>query len=542
MTLTRNDNRSSRPAMGDHVDDLLRSLRAAQEHVSQQTSRTELDRLVRTLASARDSDDDARAEAERKARSFCLKHDMLDVLANAGVPHVYDYSRSFAENNGHGPSDSREAEKIAGPASGWRLVGREIGYPIGVPASGLTASADWINYFAERGFNVLTYKTVRSRKWSAHPPPNWVFLDGLTEPLPLDTNLESLAARASDDAYPRNTRAYSMANSFGVPSPEPLVWQRDVAKAEALLGSGNLLIVSVIGTSELYSGSDLIADFVRVAQLAEEAGAKAIELNLSCPNTVDPSGAGMMKPVSDSYEATREIVDAVRSSLRRADTRLVAKLGYLRRERLEEIVSGIAESVDAISGINTLPIRVEDEHGEPEFKGTADDPERAREIAGVSGIALREYALDFVRSLVTIKRASGGTFDVIAMGGIMDAHDARSLFATGADAVQTATAVANDPDLAVELLKGVSADASHDVLDAVHAALADERWDFRTAGGIARELDLDVNQVETMLEKHPEIARKSVMRDREGRTIYTLRDRPPTVRERIARTRWLLTH
>src|SRR5206468_2823887 len=154
---------------------------------------------------------------------------------------------------------------------------------VGVPASVLTATADWIEYYARRGFNVLTYKTVRSALRDAHSKPNWVFLNDLTEPLEPGQTPETYGDAL---VWPRDPNAFSMANSFGVPSFAPEIWQKDVSKAVASLRSGQVLIVSVMGTWEDFKGPELIKDFVNVARMAKGAGAPAIELNLSCPNTI----------------------------------------------------------------------------------------------------------------------------------------------------------------------------------------------------------------------------------------------------------------
>ena len=74
----------------------------------------------------------------------------------------------------------------------------------------------------------------------------------------------------------------------------------------------------------------------------------------------------------------------------------------------------------------------------------------------------------------------------------------------------------------------------------VSAALADARWSFRTVQGIATELELPVARVEQVVEERPDLARKSVMTDREGHELYTAPGRSFTPRERVEQLRWLL--
>ena len=74
----------------------------------------------------------------------------------------------------------------------------------------------------------------------------------------------------------------------------------------------------------------------------------------------------------------------------------------------------------------------------------------------------------------------------------------------------------------------------------VLAALED-RWDFRTAAGIARQIGVPQEVVEEALDDDRQgPARRSVMRNHLGEPLYALRDRPPTRRERLERLRWVL--
>jgi hypothetical protein len=308
-----------------------------------------------------------------------------------------------------------------------------------------------------------------------------------------------------------------------------------------VLRAGQLLIVSVVGDYEALSGQKLIDDFVDVAVRAEAAGATIIELNLSCPNSVSRHGFGVRPPICESKEDTHKIVVAVRSALF-WNTKLVAKLGYLPRPALEDVVEPILDSVDGIAGINTLQVDVEDTEQGPVFQGTLDDPNETRPMAGLSGVSIRDHALDFVRSLALLRRRLGHSFEIIGMGGVMEPHDVRALMAYGADAVQTATAATNYPDLPRQLCTDGHRVPSQEerLLGLLDTALSDERCPFRTAEGLASELHLPLDHVRRLLEAHPDLARQSVMHDRTGRRLYAASGRSPTVRERVEQFRWLL--
>jgi dihydroorotate dehydrogenase len=453
---------------------------------------------------------------------------------------LYDYTESYDENR-KGPhlAPPPAPDEVFFADVERTLLGLPVGYPIGVPASPLTANSTWIATCASQGFNVLTYKTVRRSPTEALPPPNWIFLEGLEKPLSCEHDLQ--VARGNASLRPRDPRAYSMANSFGIPSPSPAEWAPDIARARKILRAGQLLIVSVVGEYEELTGQALVEDFVEVAVMAEAAGAPAIELNLSCPNTFDEGGFGARRPICETPDFAREIVTAVRAGLA-PETKLVAKLSYLHRDALESVVGGFAHAVDAVAGINTLQIRVEHGDGGPAFRGTRTDPSRGRTVAGLSGVAIRDLALDFVRSLAFLRRTKDWEFDIIGMGGVMEPHDVRALMASGADAVQTATAATNNFELPRQLWSdGYPEPSAQDrLLALVSAALADSRWDFRTVDGIARDLRVSTEAVGRLMRAHPDIARRSAMTGRDGRALYTSPTKPVSLRERLERVRWLL--
>ena len=389
---------------------------------------------------------------ELALRRFCFRFRLSAVLAAAGVPHPYDFQGRFSENAS--PADAPPA-RPAKATSGWRLLGFDVGYPLGVPASPLTAKLPWIDYFSRHGFNIFTYKTVRSAEREPLPFPNWVYLQDLDAPLPLDVDESKLVAHGNLSTYLSRLDSYSTANSFGVPSAGRGEWQREVKAIQEALLPGELLIVSVMGNEDLIREDgnldEFVSDFVRVAQLADEAGAQAIELNLSCPNKLDRSG-NMMRPVCETPSITAAIVHAVRAAVR-PDIPIVAKLSYLNFDRLATLLALIAEHVQGIAGINTLQVPIVDPAtGEPTFQGDDSAGRKVtREAAGVSGVALRYFALDFVQSVNLLRRSNGWTYDILAMGGVMDAHDVRALMAAGADCVQAATAATTNPALPEQL-------------------------------------------------------------------------------------------
>lgn len=438
--------RSGVTATPDYVGDLDREAQAGTTQ-----ARAELIDLLRKDTRLEHLDTLGEAELEGlrlQLVRLCVTGRLQQYLADADIPYpIYNFFAGF-EENGRGPWDRVSISVDAPSGTDWQLLGLPIRCPVGVPASGLTQNAEWVEYFARRGFNVLTYKTVRSSERRPHRYPHWVFVQDLD---PWLSAADVGAVRGDLKTWPKDLSHFSTANSFGVPSPDPTVWQRDVERAMSRLAAGQLLILSVMGSADEETGQGLVEDFVKVALQAEATQIQAIELNLSCPNTPRADTTrGMSPTVSSDPASTTEIVSAVRGALRRS-TKLVIKLGYEPRDVLEETVRQVGNSVDGISGINTVqvPIRVPNGDVSP-FIGTAAEPDRQRDKAGVSGSAIRELGLDFVRTLQELRRSTGSRFSIIGMGGIMDSSDVRCYHRAGADAVQSATGACLNPELAIE--------------------------------------------------------------------------------------------
>lgn len=357
------------------------------------------------------------------------------VLADAGVPTpAYDVLGSYRRNVDR-PLGPRLPERPVAGRRRWRVLGREVGFPIGVPACVLNGGEEWVRHHAGNGFSVLTYKTVRSRAHEPNARPNWVFAARETRSLPPGT-AAAVTADPWDWVEPGSPDVSSV-NSFGVPSPAPEEWMADLERSLAAVDDDQLLLVSVMGEADAATG--LVDDFARTARLAEEAGATVVELNLSCPNTLDPSASGVKPPLCLDAEATVAVVEGVRRALDDR-TGLVAKLSWLDGPRLAALVPRLAPLVDGVAGINTLQSRVLRSDGVPTFPG--------RELAGLSGVAVRDSALDFTRRVVALREAGGRRFDVLAMGGVTDPASFAALFACGADAVQSASGAFANPFLA----------------------------------------------------------------------------------------------
>ena len=187
------------------------------------------------------------------------------------------------------------------------------------------------------------------------------------------------------------------------------------------------LIVSIAGnTVEEYG---LLAK-----RVSGELPAKAIEINISCPN-VKQGGIQFAGSRTASAAVVKEV---------RANTNLVVitKLSPTCEDNVEIAKACINEGSDAIAVINTL-------------KGVAIDLERrvpflGNITGGLSGPAVKPVALRWVYEL-----SRSIDKPIIGMGGISNAQDALEFIVTGAHAVAVGTANFSNPGIIPEIIKGM---------------------------------------------------------------------------------------
>lgn len=330
------------------------------------------------------------------------------------------------------PSGSIPSVRPKAPHRGWRFLNQQLGFPIGVAASGLTTNALCVQRLFHAGYNVLTYKTVRSRGFSPHARPNWTIANGLSFQSISDPGRPVTVSDTSIHVA-LNNGSVSTANSFGVPSADPREWVDDVASAVRAAAEDQLLICSVLG--EDYSATPteagLLADFVAVAEMAVTAGVRAVELNLSCPNTLAPDG-GVREPLCVDVRLTAQIVQSVRAALPES-VQLGVKLAWMEPEILHALLDECAPHLDFITGINTVQRIIQNAEGAEFFKD--------RSAAGIGGYAIADYAVQFVTEADEYRRLHGLNFAIIGVGGVTDAASFERLYNAGADVVQSVSGV-----------------------------------------------------------------------------------------------------
>jgi len=280
----------------------------------------------------------------------------------------------------------------------------------------------WILYYAGLGFDVLTYKTVRTRHRASFEPPNL---------LPVTAN--ALEHEGSEiDAGSGDGGVHSWAISFGMPSKDPAVWQEDVARARKGMQQGQVLVVSVVASPERdWSMEQVAADFAQCARWAADAGAHAVEANFSCPNVCSKE--------ADLYldaEASRLIAFSMRAAV--PELPLILKIGlFQRRYQAEALVRAVSPFVNALSTTNSISAKVRGQ-----FSGLR---------RGIGGACITGRCMEELQMLREIVEDTASPLELIGVGGVMKAGDVQDRLAAGAHHVQLATAAMLDPEIAIRI-------------------------------------------------------------------------------------------
>lgn len=198
-------------------------------------------------------------------------------------------------------------------------------------------------------------------------------------------------------------------NAMGLPNPGIDYFSHEVKAAKA---EGATVIGSVIGGTP-----EELAD---VAALMAQAGADAVELNLSCPHA-----KGFGAEIGSTPEDVRLACSAAKDRLK---VPLFAKLTPNTSSITRLALAAEEGGADAVVAINTL-------------KGMAISPEArmpilANRYGGLSGPAVRPVG---VRCVYEINDAV--EIPVVGVGGISCGRDALEYIMAGASAVQIGTAV-----------------------------------------------------------------------------------------------------
>jgi dihydroorotate dehydrogenase len=345
----------------------------------------------------------------------------------------YNPEKSYEENFKNGPfggfRDGKKFKNTGKPS--YDFLGQFVYAPFGIPAGPLL-NGNYLKAALDKGFDIVTYKTVRSHRYPCNPWPNVLGVR-------VKGNLTLKLAEKGVVGSHRYIEPLAVTNSFGVPSFDPDFWQKDMAKASEYAKSGQIVIGSFQGTTNATGDiNSYIKDFVRTARLVKETKVKVIEVNLSCPNE------GTAHLLCFDMPRTKKIVDAIKNEI--GNTPLVIKIAYFPDQgELEKLVHNLGKQVDGISAINTIPAKIFDSEGKQALPG------QNRLKSGVCGSPIKWAGLDMVKRLRKLREKNGLTFAIIGVGGVTTPEDYVSYRRSGADAVMSATGSMWNPYLAQKI-------------------------------------------------------------------------------------------
>ena len=184
------------------------------------------------------------------------------------------------------------------------------------------------------------------------------------------------------------------------------------------------LIVSVFG--------DTNDSYIKVASKAENAGADAIEINISCPHA-EVSSIGIDKKL------TFTLVKALKNKI---SIPLFVKLNPNVTDMGEIALAAENGGADAVVAINTIASLAIDINTKR--------PILAHGSGGLSGRAIHPIAVKKVFDLYKILE-----IPIIGCGGIFDWKDAVEFFLAGASAVQIGTALFKGVEIISDINKGL---------------------------------------------------------------------------------------
>lgn len=354
----------------------------------------------------------------------------ISTMMTSPLPR-YDAAQTYQWNYDHAPELPAGIEPPVEVSGDWTFCGRRVGSPLGMPAGPLL-NGKWILYYSALGFDVLTYKTVRSVFRECYDLPN-------LQPV-------TTGQLAGDEAEvpAQHEMNGSWAVAFGMPSMTPDDWRKDIAWTRRTLPKEKLLSVSVVGTVQPgWSLSDLANDYARCAKWAVESGADAIESNFSCPNVSTCDGQLYQQPDDAAVVAAR-VRDAI------GHKPYLIKVGRTTTaEEVERLIDAVAPFVNGFAMTNSIATQVRTADGGFLFDG---------ERRGICGDATRTASLEQTRMFSDYIRRKNLPCSVIGVGGASTAQHVRDYLAAGAESVHIATAAMINPAIALDIRRELAGD------------------------------------------------------------------------------------
>jgi dihydroorotate dehydrogenase (NAD+) catalytic subunit len=216
-------------------------------------------------------------------------------------------------------------------------------------------------------------------------------------------------------------------NAMGLPNPGIDEFVKEIRQAKAVVKVP--LIVSVFGYSE--------EEYARVAKKAVDAGADAVELNVSCPHVKETGSEIGQNPtiLEDVVRKVKAIVSAP----------VIVKLSPNVTSITELAETAEKAGADALTAINTVRAMAID--------AETTMPILSNRTGGLSGPAVKPIAIRCVYDIFEHVK-----IPIVGCGGIASWRDAVEFLLAGASAVQIGTAIAlKGPNVFRAVTHGVDA-------------------------------------------------------------------------------------
>src|SRR3990172_352983 len=140
---------------------------------------------------------------------------------------IYDIKKSLHENIKEGPFFSGEIkERLIPSRTEWYTIfDYHVMSPIGIFACPFTATVRGVQLCSQLGFDVITWKTIRSKKAEPHEHPNITFIKpGILQEIMYAT-----------DQVPTSAEELTLANSIGNASYELEETLHNIVEAQRYL-------------------------------------------------------------------------------------------------------------------------------------------------------------------------------------------------------------------------------------------------------------------------------------------------------------------
>ncbi len=275
------------------------------------------------------------------------------------------------------------------------LAGLELENPAVLASGILGYSPESLQRIAEAGAGAVVTKSVGLKPRMGYPNPTVVQVD------------------------------CGIINAMGLPNPGIVEYASEIGFTKSVIQVP--LIVSVYG----YSAEE----YAEVAKAAAEAGADALELNVSCPHVKETGSE-----IGQNPKLLKHVIRQVKAVTSKP---VIVKLSPNVTDIVELARAATDAGADALTAVNTVrAIAIDTETALPILSNTR---------GGLSGPAIKPIALRAVYDIYEQVKTP-----IMGCGGVTTWQDAVEFLLAGASAVQVGTAIAtHNPEVFQTINQGI---------------------------------------------------------------------------------------